>query len=63
MIRLLKAHLLGERYCKGTEIMSSMIAKTISETGIRNMFLLVHKTLRRQWKGTIPVKLKVSGRM
>ena len=48
----------AEIQLSSTEIMSSMIAKTISETGIRNMFLLVHKTLRRQWKGTIPVKLK-----
>ena len=39
------------------ELMASKIARTLSETLIRNTYLLIHETLRRQWKGTIPIKV------
>lgn len=48
----------AEVQLSSTEMMSTMIARTLSETLIRNLFILVHETLRRSWSGPIPIKIK-----
>lgn len=48
----------AEVQLSSTEMMATMIARTLSETLIRNVFILAHETLRRSWKGTIMIKLK-----
>ncbi len=40
------------------EMMSSMIAKTISTTLLRSVMILTHETLRRKWKGPISIKIR-----
>ena len=47
----------AEVQLSSTEMMATMIARTLSETLIRNTYLLVHKTLREEWRGTIMIKL------
>ena len=39
------------------EMMASKIARTLSETLFRNTYLLIHETLRRQWSGSVPIKV------
>jgi len=47
----------AEVQLSSTEMMATMIARTLSETLIRNTYLLVHKTLREEWRSTIMIKL------
>lgn len=38
------------------EQMAAMVSRNIAETLVRNVFLLIHRTLRTQWKGAILFK-------
>ncbi len=38
------------------EQMAAMVSRNIAETLVRNVFLLIHRTLRTQWKGSILFK-------
>jgi len=47
-----------ERMMSAREVRSGKNALMISETLVRSTWLLVHKTLRRQWRGTVSVSVK-----
>ena len=47
----------AEVQLSSTEMMATMIARTLSETLIRNVFLLTHRTLRESYRGQIMIKL------
>lgn len=47
-----------DRAYSASEQLSSLILKTLSETLIKDLWLLVHEILRTEWTGPLPIKLE-----